>query len=200
MTRLNVRAVLLLVAISCFAVGLAHADVTVTFPSDNSFSCNIGACDFMGNLGHQSEPLFTQGDFVTEIFFTGQPTVNGLAYDFFLIDNLGGNSGAQYENDVYINNTLVGSFLVADCGYCGTEMEFSGVFSFGAIEGDGTYALSIVLGQTVPPGDGNETFISPGSATLQSGGGGTTPEPGTLALLGSGVVGLAGWIRRKSLL
>ena len=85
--------------------------------------------------------------------------------------------------------------MVADCNYCGSQMEFTGTFHFGAIEGDGTYALSIVLaGPPAPPGDGNEIFLAPGTVVLQS-----TPEPGTLALLGSAVVGLAGWIRRKSL-
>ncbi len=198
MRSLNVRAVLLLMAISCFAVGLAHADVAVTFPSDNSFYCTVNGCDFVGNNGHQTGFFYTAGDFVTEIFFTGQTSITGLSYDFFFIDDLGGNPGAHYENDVYVNNTLVGSFLVADCGYCDTQMEVLGAFSFAPLEGDGTYALSIVLAETVPSGDGSYAFLAPGTAVLQSGG--TTPEPGTLALLGSGVIGLAGWIRRKSLL
>ena len=55
MRRLNVRAILLLMAISCLAVGLARADVAVTFPSDNSFYCNINGCNFVGNNGHQPE-------------------------------------------------------------------------------------------------------------------------------------------------
>ncbi len=195
MRSLNVRAVLLLMAISCFAVGLAHAGVAVTFPSDNSFYCTAGGgCDFVGNNGHQTGYFYTAGDFVSEIFFTGQTSISGLSYDFFYLDSLGGNPGAQYENDVYVNSVLVGSFLVPDCGYCGTEMEASGTFTFASLEGDGTYALSIVLAQTVPPGDGSYAFLAPGSATLQG-----TPEPGTLALLGSGVIGLAGWIRRKSM-
>ncbi len=198
MRSLNVRAVLLLVAISCFAVGLAYADVPVTFPSDNSFYCTAaGGCGFVGDDGHQTGFFFTAGDFVTEIFFTGQTSISGLSYDFFYLDDLGGNPGAQYENDVYVNSTLVGSFLVPDCGYCGSEMEASGDFTFSSLEGDGTYALSIVLAETVPSGDGSYAFLAPGTAVLQSGG--TTPEPGTLVLLGSGVLGLAGWIRRRSL-
>jgi len=199
MRTVCVRAVLLVLAISCLAVNLAHADAVVTFPSDGSFYCNINGCDFFGNNGHQSAPFFTAGDFFTEIFFTGQPSIHGFSYDFFVIDNLGGNPGAQYENDVYINSVLVGSFSVGDCNYCGTEMELKGSFNFAPIEGDGTYALSVDLADTVPSGDGNETFVAPGSATLIDSGG-TTPEPSSIFLLGSGAFGLIGWMRRKSFL
>lgn len=191
------RTVLLLLAVGCLAVGVAHADVAVTFPSNTSFDCNVNGCDFMGNNGGRTAPFFTSGDFVTEIFFTGQPTISGLSYDFFLIDDFGGNAGAQYQNNIYINNTLVGSFLVPDCNFCQTQMEFSGSLNFSTLEGDGTYALSIVLGQSAPAGDGNEIFLAPGSATFISNAA-TTPEPGTLVLMGSGALGLFGWIRRRS--
>jgi hypothetical protein len=75
MKKLSVRVMLLFLILSCFVVGSAYGDTIVTFPSDNSFTCNVNACDFIGNLNHQSEPLFTSGDFVTEIFFTGQLSV-----------------------------------------------------------------------------------------------------------------------------
>ena len=76
-------------------------------------------------------------------------------------------------------------------------MTFSGNLNFPSIEGDGTYALTIELANTVPAGDGNEVFVSPGSATFVTT---PTPEPGTLALFGSGALGLAGWLRRRKLL
>ena len=192
MNKLSVRAMFLMLTVLFFAVGLAYGDTVVTFPSDTSFTCNVNACDFMGNLNHQSEPLFTSGDFVTEIFFTGQESVAGLSYDFFLQNNLGNNSGHSYLNDVYVNDVLVGNFLVPDCGYCGSTQEYKGTFNFSPLEGDGTYALSIVLGENVPSGDGNEIFLAPGSVTL-------TPEPGSLVLLGSGALGVAGMLRRRFL-
>lgn len=194
MKKLSVRVLFLTVAVSLFAVGVAYGDAIVTFPSDTSFTCNSNACDFMGNLNHQSEPLFTSGDFITEIFFTGQQSIQSLSYDFSLINNLGNNSGHSYENDLYVNDVMVGSFLVPDCGYCGTTQEYKGSFNFAPLEGDGTYALSIVLGENVPGGDGNETFLAPGSVTLSD-----VPEPGSLVLLGSGALGVAGMLRRRFL-
>lgn len=192
MKKLSVRVLLLFLTLSCLAMGVAYGDTIVTFPSDNSFSCNANACDFMGNLNHQSEPLYTAGDFVTEIFFTGQQAVQSLSYDFFLLNGLGGNPGNSYENDVYVNDVLVGSFLVPDCSFCNSQQEYKGLFNFSPLEGDGTYALSIILGVNVPNNGGNEIYLAPGSVTL-----GDVPEPGSVVLLGAGVLGLAGMLRRR---
>jgi hypothetical protein len=194
MKKLSVRVIFLTVTLSLFAVGLAYGDTVVTFPSDTSFSCNSNACDFMGNLNHQSEPLFTSGDFITEIFFTGQDSIQSLSYDLFLINNLGNNPGYSYTNDLYVNDVLVGSFLVPDCDYCGSTQEYKGTFNFSPLQGDGAYALSIVLGENVPGGAGNETFLAPGTVSLNE-----VPEPGSLVLLGSGALGVAGMLRRRFL-
>ena len=189
----TLRAIFLLVAFFCLAVSLASADDNVTFPSSNSFSCNTFNCTFLGDNGNASEPMFTSGDFVTEIFFNGpQSYVKELTYDLFLQNNLGGNPGAHYTDLFYVNSTLVGSFLVGDCSYCGTTQEYKGGFTFNPVVGDGTYSLSIVLEDTVPPGDGNEIFLAPGSVDL-------IPEPSTTAVLGSGLFLLGGLMRRKLL-
>ena len=184
-----VRASFLLVLFSSLAIGLASAG-EVTFPSSNSFSCNTYGCTFLGDNGNQSEPMYTAGDFVTEIFFNGGPYIKDLQYDLFLLNNLGGNPGGQYTDLFYVNSTLVGSFLVKDCGYCGNQQEYKGEFNFNPIYGDGTYALSIVLEDTVPAGDGNEIFLAPGTANL-------IPEPSSTFIMGSGLFTLGAILRRK---
>jgi PEP-CTERM motif len=194
MRTLLVRAAFLFMAISCLAVRWAHAG-SVTFPSDTSFYCNTYGCDFVGDNGGQTAAFFTAGDFVTETFFGLPTSVYNLQFDIFLIDTLGGNPGAQYQNLFYVNGVQVSSFSVQDCGYCGTTEEFTAAFDFTPIEGDGTYNLSIVLGETVPPGDGNEVFTEPGTVDFNS-----VPEPSSFALLGSAVVALAGLLRRRGLL
>jgi hypothetical protein len=182
---------------SFLTAALSHADVTTTFPSDDSFSCNIGFCTLLGDNGGRSPGLFTAGDFVSETFNTGQTSITGLSYDFFLIDTLGLNPGAEYQTGIYVNDVLVGAFSVPDCNSCGSQMEFSGILNFAAIEGDGTYDISIVLLDTVPTGDGSFAFLAPGTITLKDGNV-TTPEPGTFVLFASGILGMAGWIRRRS--
>jgi len=190
MKKLSVRVMFFLVTLLMFAVGMAYGDTLVTFPSDNSYSCNVNACDFVGNLNHQSEPFFTAGDFVTEIFFNGPQIISGITYDFNLLNNFGGNPGNSYANDVFVNGTLVGAFSVPDCNFCNSQQEYKGQFNFAPLEGDGTYALAIVLGVNVPQNGGTETFLAPGSVDL-------VPEPGTFILLGSGALAMAGAIRRK---
>jgi hypothetical protein len=190
MKKLSVRVMFLTAALLIFAVPMVYGDTVVTFPSDNSYTCNVNACDFVGNLNHQSEPFFTSGDFVTEIFFNGPQTITGLSYDFKLLNDFGGNTGKSYANDIFVNGTQVGSFLVPDCNFCNSQQEYKGQLNFSPLEGDGTYALAIVLGVNVPANGGTETFLAPGSVDL-------VPEPGTLVLLGSGALAMAGAIRRK---
>ena len=189
MNKPSLRFTFLLVAFCCLTIGLAYAG-DYPFPSANSFYCNSSTCGFVGDNGNQTAPFYTAGDFVTEILFNGPSYVKDMSFDFFLLNNLGGNPGSQYTDYIYVNSALVGSFQVTDCNYCGSQQEYKGTFSFDPIYGDGTYALSIVLGETVPLGDGNEIFLAPGSVEL-------IPEPSAISILGSAVFLFAGLMRLK---
>lgn len=187
------------IALMLLTLGTAYGDVTVSFPSDNSFYCSaIAGCGFMGANGGLSAPMWTTGDFITETFFTGQIGVTDLGLNIGVVDNYGGNPGTSYENDVYVNGVFVGAFLLPDCGYCDTLGVVSGTATFPVITGDGTYNLSIVLAQTAAPGAGSEWFseLTPNGAaswaTL------STPEPSSILLLGSALFGIAGVVRRKA--
>ena len=185
----SLRLILLLIGLCSVLTGIATAE-SYTFPSSNSFSCNTGGCTYLGDNGNQSEFMYSFGDFVTEIVFNGPDTIHKMQYDLFLIDNFGGNPGAKYVNDIFINGILVGTFLVPDCNFCGTTLELKDSFAFTPIVGNGTYALTIVLGETVPLGGGNEAFLAPGTVTL-------IPEPSTLSILGATGLVFGGLLRLK---
>lgn len=194
---------LLLFSLCTLISGMAFAQgVTVNFPSDTTWysTANNGA-DFMGNNSGMSAPMYTAGDYISETFVTGLSAVYGLTVDWSVLDYFGGNPGNSYENDIYINGAFVASFLVDDCGFCNSIEPIGGTVTFNPINGvgaDGTsYTISVVLAQTAPSGGGAEQFTElnaaggPATAFL------ATPEPTSMALFGSGMLGLAGILRRK---
>src|SRR5208337_3696723 len=157
----------MLIAICCMGTASARADATVTFPSSNTWYSSAGSgSGLMGDNGDQSAPLFTASDYISESFFTGQPSVNSLSLSLQLVNYFGNNPGSNYENDIYVNGVNVANFLVADCGFCASIQTFTvPTTNFSPIHG-GIYQLEIILADTVPSNGGAEWFISGGSATL----------------------------------
>ena len=182
------------------AGAFADSGWTVNFPSNTTFYCSQTnpPCDFMGNNGGLSKPMWTTGDFITETFFFSNDYVDDLTANWGVVDFYGGIPGATYENDVYINGVFVAYFLLDDCNFCSTLYTVTGTVNFAPIYGYGAYNLTVVLAQTAPGGAGSEWFSvlnsngAASTATFSS-----TPEPSSMLLLGSGMVGIAGFVRRK---
>ncbi|MGA9564759.1 MAG: PEP-CTERM sorting domain-containing protein [Candidatus Korobacteraceae bacterium] len=171
---------------------------SVPFPSDTTFYCSqTNGCGFMGANGGLTAPMWTSGDFITETFFNSTTYVNDLTADWGVVDGYGGIPGATYENDVFINGVFIGGFLLPDCGYCDTLYTVTGTANFAPIYGYGSYNLSIVLAQTAPGGAGSQWFSELDSNGAQSTAFFSTPEPSSFLLLGSGLLGIAGVVRRK---
>jgi len=199
------RRLLLAGAVACALVlfataALADSGWTEFFPSNNTFYCSQTnpPCDFMGNNGGLTKPMWTAGDFITETFFFGNTYVDDLTANWGVVDYYGGAPGTYYENDVYINGVFVAYFLLADCNYCGTLYTVTGTVNFAPIYGYGAYNLTVILTQTAAPGFGSEWF-----SVLNSSGQPSTaifspsPEPSSIVLLGSGLLGFVGILRRK---
>jgi len=172
-------------------------DVDEAFPTAGDMYCS--ATNGCGTLpaGGMTGFMWTTGDYViSPIFNTGQPSINSLSYNLDIYDILGGGNN---ETVAYmVNGVEIGSIFVPDCGYCGQNMNFTGTFNFSSIPAQGGgFQLEMVLQNTIPGGGGSIAFDDGGLATLTNSAGGSVPEPSSIFLFGTGIVGVAGLMRRK---
>jgi PEP-CTERM motif-containing protein len=167
----------------------------VPFPTAGDAYCS--ATNGCGTIpsGGQTAYQWTAGDFVQSAVFTLPTTsVTDLTADWIFQDVLGGGNSETWF--VYVNGIAVAAAVLPDCGYCGSYGTVTGTVSFADIAPlNGGYQVELILTNTIPPGGGSAAWADGGITGLSYAS--SVPEPGSLLLLGSGVVGLAGMLRRK---
>jgi hypothetical protein len=169
-------------------------NVNVPFPTAGDAYCS--ATNGCGTIpaGGGTDFQWTAGDFVTSsIFVLATNSVTDLTANWNFQDFLGGGNSETWY--VYINGVLVAQAILPDDAYNGDILNVSGTVNFAGIGPvAGGYQVSLVLQNTVPFGGGSVSWLDGGITGLSYN---VVPEPSSMLLLGSGVIGLAGLLRRK---
>ena len=169
---------------------------TVPFPTAGDAYCS--ATNGCGTIpaGGQTDFQWTAGDYVvSSIFVLPTSSVVGLSANWNFQDFLGGGNTETWF--VLVNGTAVAQAILPDDAYNGDILNVSGTVMFAGIGPvSGGYQVSLVLQNTVPFGGGSVAWLDGGQTGLIYNVN-TVPEPGSMMLLGTGVIGLAGLLRRK---
>jgi hypothetical protein len=187
----HVNSIARLAATACLlvfagATGTARAStVTLTFgPPDFVW--------FTTGSGATPNHIWVAGDYWGQQFNgTGIASATDESINLFIDDNLL-NSGATLNLNAEINGTVVGNFTIGE----GVTGAFTDSFTFADVPSPNDY-IQFVVTSTVPGGEGSVSIADDGTSFVTLSGTVETPELGTLGLLGIGLMGLAGPIRRR---
>jgi len=180
----------------CMSTCVAFAGtISVPFPTAGDAYHSATNGDGTIPVGGQTAYQWSTGDWVASpVFVASASSVTGLTENWTYWRNLG--LGGTETWNIYINTILVGSEVLPDCGVCDSTSTLSNSFSFAGIAPvGGGYQIQLILQNTVPGGEGSVAWLDGGSTTLSTSDS-AIPEPGTMALLGLGLIGV-GFIRRR---
>ncbi len=140
--------------------------------------------------------MFTAGNFVeSSIFMLSTNSVTDLTANWNFQDFLG--EGNTETFSVLLNGIEVSTVTAPDDGFNGDIINVTGTVTFSGIAPlNGGYQVELVLQNTVPLGGGSVAWLD-GGITGLSFNNGQTPEPSSLLLMGSGLLGLVGVARRR---
>jgi hypothetical protein len=212
MKKPSLRSVGLLAVLCCLVVGVASASsislvskisnspltsatvVNEPFPTAGDAYCS--ATDGCGTIpaGGQTAFQWTAGDYViSSVFALPTSSVTDLTANWSFQDFLGGGNTETWF--ALVNGVAVAQAILPDDNYNGDILTVTGTVNFAGIAPvGGGYQVELILQNTVPFGGGSVAWLDGGITGLSYT---STPEPSSMLLLGSGVIGLAGLLRRK---
>ena len=211
MKKSTLWSIALLTVICLATVGMASAnvatlgsghvrtgDTTVIEPFPTAGDSYCSATNGCGTIpsGGQTAFMWTAGDFVTSsVFVLDTNSVTDLSANWQYQDFLGdGNTETWF---VLVNGVAVAQATLPDDGFNGDILTVTGTVDFAGIAPlNGGYQVQLVLQNTVPLGGGSVAWLDGGQTGL-SFNNGQTPEPSSLLLMGSGLLGLVGVARRR---